>query len=61
MEMIQQVMDNWDSILVAVGSIVGGFSVLATMTPNSADNKVVDMMMRMINLLGANVGKAKNA
>ena len=61
MEMIQQVMDNWDSILVAVGSIVGGFSVLATMTPNSADNKVVDMIMRMINLLGANVGKAKNA
>lgn len=61
MEIIQQIMDNWDSILMAVGSIVGGFSVLATMTPNSADNKVVDMMMRMINLLGANVGKAKNA
>jgi len=61
MEMVQQVMDNWDSILMAVGSIVGGFSVLATMTPNSADNKVVDMIMRVINLLGANVGKAKNA
>jgi len=61
MEMIQQVMDNWDSILMAVGSIVGGFSVLATMTPNSADNKVVDMIMRVINLLGANIGKAKNA
>lgn len=61
MEIIQQIMDNWDSILMAVGSIVGGFSVLATMTPNSADNKVVDMIMRMINLLGANVGKAKNA
>ena len=40
---------------------MGGFSVLATMTPNSADNKVVDMVMRIVNFLGANVGKAKNA
>jgi|TARA_R100001082_G_C4353778_1_gene155824 hypothetical protein len=61
MEMINWVMENWEQVLMGVSSIVGGFSVLATMTPNSADNKVVDMVMRVVNFLGANVGKAKNA
>ena len=61
MEMINWVMENWEQVLMVVSSIVGGFSVLATMTPNSADNKVVDMVMRIVNFLGANVGKAKNA
>ena len=46
---------------MGVSSIVGGFSVLATMTPNSADNRVVDAVMRVINFIGANVGKPKNA
>jgi len=61
MEMIDWVMENWEQVLMGVSSIVGGFSVLATMTPNSADNRVVDAVMRVINFIGANVGKAKNA
>jgi|TARA_R100001530_G_C4321425_1_gene155955 hypothetical protein len=61
MEMIDWVMENWEQVLMGVSSIVGGFSILATMTPNSADNRVVDAVMRVINFIGANVGKAKNA
>ena len=61
MEMIDWLMENWEQVLMGVSSIVGGFSVLATMTPNSADNRVVDAVMRVINFIGANVGKAKNA
>lgn len=48
---------NW---LVLASSIVGLFSVIATMTPNTADNRVADFLLRLINVLGANVGKAKN-
>ena len=59
--MIDWLMENWEQVLMGVSSIVGGFSVLATMTPNSADNRVVDAVMRVINFIGANVGKAKNA
>jgi len=59
--MIDWVMENWEQVLMGVSSIVGGFSILATMTPNSADNRVVDAVMRVINFIGANVGKAKNA
>tara|TARA_R100000231_G_scaffold91838_1_gene69133 strand:- start:54 stop:230 length:177 start_codon:yes stop_codon:yes gene_type:complete len=53
--------ENWAAILSALTSIVGGFSILATLTPNEADNMLVDKLMKMINLLGANLGKAKNA
>jgi hypothetical protein len=30
------------------------------MTPNEADNKAVDFILNIVNMLGANVGKAKN-
>jgi hypothetical protein len=58
---MEYIIQNWEQILTGVASIVGGFSVLATMTPNKSDNQVVDTIMRVINLLGANVGKSKNA
>ena len=44
----------------AAAAIIGGFAVIATMTPNSADNAVVDFLLRLINFFGANVGKAEN-
>ena len=58
---MEYVMENWTMILSAITSIVGGFSIIATMTPNEADNKAVDAVMRAVNFLGANVGKSKNA
>ena len=61
METVTWVMEHWEEILMGVTRVGGGFSVLASMTPNSADNKVVDAVMQVINFLGANVGKAKNA
>ena len=57
---MEYLIENWTVILSAVTSIVGGFSVLATMTPNNADNVVMDRIMKAINFMGANFGKAKN-
>jgi len=48
------------NILSIVTSAVGLFAVIATMTPNKTDNKIVDFLMKAINLFGANFGKAKN-
>jgi hypothetical protein len=59
-EAIEFVENNWVQILSSVTSIVGGFSVIASMTPNSADNRIVDMLMRVINVMGVNIGKSKN-
>ena len=55
------IIENWTAILSAITSIVGGFSIIATMTPNKADNMLVDKLMKAINFLGANLGKANNA
>lgn len=52
---------NGSAILELVIQIVGVASLVATMTPNVSDNKAVDFVLNIINLLGANVGKSKNA
>ena len=39
---------------------IGGFSVLATMTPNRSVNLIGDLLCRVINVFGMNFGKAKN-
>tara|TARA_R110002020_G_scaffold204521_1_gene408601 strand:+ start:122 stop:307 length:186 start_codon:yes stop_codon:yes gene_type:complete len=58
--MIEYMTAHWTEILSAVTSIVGGFAILATFTPNQTDNKIIDAMMQMINTLGGNFGNAKN-
>ena len=61
MEIFEWISINWDEMLIVMTSIVGGFSVIATMTPNNTDNMIVNKMMKVINFMGANFGKAKNA
>jgi len=57
---ISYVMENYMQMLTAVGGIVGGFAVIASMTPNKSDDRIVQMILDMVNFLGANFGKAKN-
>ena len=42
MEIFEWVSTNWEEMLMAMTSIVGGFSVIATMTPNKTDNIIVN-------------------
>jgi hypothetical protein len=57
---ISYVMENYMQMLTAVGGIVGGFAVIASMTPNKSDDRIVQMILDMVNFIGANFGKAKN-
>ena len=52
---------NGQALLELVVQVVGVASLVATLTPNVSDNKAVDFVLNIINMLGANVGKAKNA
>lgn len=61
MEAFEFIQNNWAGIMTGLTSIVGGFSIIATITPNQADNKIVDYLARIVNFLGANIGKSKNA
>ena len=57
---ISYVMENYMQMLTAVGGIVGGFAVIASMTPNKSADRIVQMILDMVNFIGANFGKAKN-
>lgn len=39
---------------------IGAFSTIATITPNESDDKVSNCILKIINLLAMNFGKAKN-
>ena len=51
---------NWESLFVILTQVVGVAALVATLTPNASDNKAVDFVLNIINMLGANVGKSKN-
>lgn len=59
MEVVNWTLGNMDTILTGVLSIVGGFSILAALTPNTADDAIVQKVLNVINFLGANVKNAK--
>ncbi len=39
---------------------IGAFSIVASQTPNKADDKVAQKLLNIVNVLGMNVGNAKN-
>jgi hypothetical protein len=52
--------ENAGALIQLLVSIIGVFAIVATMTPNDADNKIAASLLKFVNLLGANVGKARN-
>jgi len=52
---------NLPSYLEIIVQAVGVFALVATLTPNTSDNAIVDFILKLINFGGANVGKSSNA
>ena len=48
------------TIIILVLAVFGGFSILAAITPNQSDNKIVQSILTTINMLGINIMQAKN-
>ena len=59
-DIISVVTGNYVAILSAAASIVGGFAVIASLTPNKSDDRIVQIILDIVNFLGANFGKASN-
>lgn len=57
MDTVINFVNEWYQVILA---IVGAFALIATKTPNEADNKIADLLLKLVNLFGANFGKAKN-
>ena len=45
-------MNNWSDVATLVLAVLGVASIVAKMTPTEADNKVVDMLYKLVNVLG---------
>ena len=52
---------NGVALVELLVQIVGVASLVASITPNESDNKVVNFILNIINLLAVNIGNAKNA
>ena len=48
-------------ISAVVTAVVTVCAMIATVTPTKSDDKVMAKVLRVINVLGLNVGQAKNA
>jgi len=60
MEQITGLLNTVIALIPAILQIVGGFAVIATLTPNTADDRILKFILDIVNFLGANIGKAKN-
>jgi len=58
--MIQYFNDNSEQILQILASVIAVASLIATMTPNESDNKIVRRVSAVISWLALNVGRAKS-
>jgi len=54
------IMTNWQSWFAVATSIIGTAALIATLTPNKADDHIVQWLLDIVNFVGANVGKARN-
>jgi|ETNvirenome_6_85_1030632.scaffolds.fasta_scaffold508784_1 hypothetical protein len=54
------IFENGSNLLDIALKVVGAFAVIASLTPNATDNKIAATLLRVINTLGFNIGKAKN-
>jgi len=52
---------NFPSYLEIITQAVGVLALVATLTPNTSDNAIVDFILKLVNLGAANVGQSKNA
>tara|TARA_Y100000356_G_C11121248_1_gene214926 strand:+ start:295 stop:480 length:186 start_codon:yes stop_codon:yes gene_type:complete len=51
---------NMGQIVEILTQVVGVAALVATLTPNESDDKIVGFVLKVVNVLGANVGKASN-
>ena len=54
------IIENWGQVLLIITQVVGVAALIATLTPNQSDNAIVDTILKVINTIGGNVGKAEN-
>jgi len=58
--LLTYIISNWQAWLAVATSVIGSAALVATLTPNKSDDRIVQWLLDIINFVGANVGKATN-
>ena len=53
--------ENALTIFKIVTSVVGSFALIATLTKNTTDDRIAQVILDVVNFLGGNIGNAANA
>ena len=61
MDALLNALDAAPAWLTAITGLVTAATAITALTPSTADDKVLNMVLRVLNLLAGNVGKNKNA
>jgi len=59
--LIMGIINNYPAWVSALLSVVGGATAVTALTPTKADNKIVNILLKVLNILAGNVLKNKNA
>lgn len=61
MEMISTIVSSMPVWLVAITGLVTAATAVTALTPTKSDDKIVAMILNVLNFLAGNFGKNKNA
>ncbi len=61
METVMSLLEAMPAWLVAITALVTAATAVTALTPSKADDKVVGMILKVLNILAGNFGKNKNA
>lgn len=59
-EAITYVTGNWDAIGGAILAVIGAAATIAALTPTAKDDGAVAVLRKIVDVIGMNVGNAKN-
>lgn len=59
-ETITFIMENKEALIQIVLMFIGMFAAIAAVTPTKKDDSIAGKLTRLIDVLGLNVGEAKN-
>lgn len=61
MEQFFFLFESFPAWLAAITSVVTAATAITALTPSTSDDKIIDSVLRVLNVLAGNVGKNKNA
>jgi hypothetical protein len=61
MEQITAILEAAPVWLTAITGVVTAATAITALTPSKSDDKVLDKILKVLNLLAGNIGKNKNA